>query len=105
MKLDQTAVTANPQRLPSADLIGDRSYPPRSAFSLLFEGVGVGATFGAGSMGMVGAVMALGTAVVVPGAGIVSGPIFFGLTGAGFGGIVGGLIGGLIGVSRALVRR
>jgi hypothetical protein len=104
MTLDQTAVTANPQRPPSPDLTGDRGYPPRSASSLLFEGVGVGATIGAATVGMMGAVMALGTTLVMPMVGVPSGPIFLGLTGAGFGGIVGGLLGGVIGVSRAMFR-
>ena len=80
--------------------------PPRSAFSLLFEGVGIGGTVGAATAGTAVAVMAPGTSLVVPGLGsIVLGPLFFGLTGAGFGAITGGVIGGLIGVSMGTLRR
>ena len=60
MKLDQTAVTANPQDLPSRSLSGDRESPPRSASSLLFEGTGVGASVG----GLLGALVGLSRAML-----------------------------------------
>jgi uncharacterized RDD family membrane protein YckC len=103
MKVEQTAVTANPQR-PTAPELTDRE-TARWASSLLFEGVGIGGTAGAVAVGSLTAVWALGTSLIVPGLGIVAGPIFFGLTGAGFGAIVGGMLGGLLGLSWAMLKR
>lgn len=57
-------------------------------------GTVIGGTIGA----LVGILAALGTSVVLPGAGlIIAGPLAAGLAGAGAGGITGGLIGALIG--------
>ena len=62
------------------------------------EGAGAGAGIGGGIGAAAGIILALGTAVVVPGLGIVvAGPLAAGLAGAGAGGIAGGIIGALIG--------
>ena len=62
------------------------------------EGAGVGAGIGGAIGATAGIIVALGTAVVVPGLGIVvAGPLAAGLAGAGGGGIAGGLIGALVG--------
>ncbi|MCB1025609.1 MAG: hypothetical protein KDB79_14525 [Acidobacteria bacterium] len=62
------------------------------------EGTGVGAAVGGTVGAIIGAVAAVGSTVVIPGAGIViAGPLAFALAGAGTGGIAGGLMGVLIG--------
>lgn len=62
------------------------------------EGAGVGAGIGGAIGAAAGIILALGTAVVVPGLGIVvAGPLAAGLAGAGGGGIAGGIIGALVG--------
>ncbi|MEZ5346815.1 MAG: hypothetical protein R2681_14790 [Pyrinomonadaceae bacterium] len=62
------------------------------------EGTGVGAAVGGSVGAIVGAIAAIGSTVVIPGAGIViAGPLAFALAGAGTGGIAGGLMGVLIG--------
>ncbi|WP_058532984.1 hypothetical protein [Legionella saoudiensis] len=62
------------------------------------EGLAVGGTTGAALGGIVGALAALGTSLLIPGLGlVVAGPIAAGLAGAGAGGITGGLVGSLIG--------
>ncbi len=62
------------------------------------EGTGVGAAVGGTIGAIVGALAAIGSTVVIPGAGIViAGPLAFALAGAGTGGIAGGLMGVLIG--------
>lgn len=62
------------------------------------EGLGAGSAAGATIGGIVAALAAVGTSLVVPGLGlIVAGPLAAGLAGAGAGSIAGGLIGALIG--------
>lgn len=62
------------------------------------EGAGVGGALGTTVGAIAGAIAAIGTAVAIPGLGlIVAGPVLFGLAGAGAGGLTGGLIGGLVG--------
>lgn len=62
------------------------------------QGMGVGSGTGAAIGGIVAAIAAMGTSLVVPGAGlIIAGPLVAGLAGAGAGGITGGIIGALIG--------
>ncbi len=62
------------------------------------EGAGVGSAIGGTAGAIVGAIAAIGTAVALPGLGLViAGPIVAGLTGAGAGGLTGGIIGALIG--------
>jgi hypothetical protein len=62
------------------------------------DGLAVGGTAGGILGGVAAAVAAIGTALAIPGLGlIVSGPLLAGLAGAGAGGIAGGLIGTLIG--------
>ena len=62
------------------------------------EGAGVGSAIGGTAGAIVGAIAALGTAVALPGLGLViAGPIAAGLAGAGAGGLTGGLIGALVG--------
>ena len=63
------------------------------------EGLGTGAAIGGTLGGIAAAVAAIGTALVLPGLGIiVAGPLAAGLAGAGAGGIAGGLIGALVGM-------
>jgi hypothetical protein len=62
------------------------------------QGLGVGGATGAAIGGIVAAIAAIGTSLVIPGLGlVVAGPLAAGLAGAGAGGITGGLIGALIG--------
>lgn len=62
------------------------------------EGLGKGAAIGGGIGAALAAVFAVGTAVVIPGLGlVVAGPIAAALAGAGAGGATGGIIGALIG--------
>jgi hypothetical protein len=69
-------------------VIGDKS----------MDGLALGGAMGATVAGIAGAIAALGTAVVIPGLGIViAGPLAVGLASAGAGGIAGGLVGALVG--------
>jgi hypothetical protein len=62
------------------------------------DGLAVGGATGAALGGIVAALAAVGTSLVIPGMGLViAGPIAAGLAGAGAGGITGGLVGSLIG--------
>lgn len=62
------------------------------------EGVGIGGATGAALGGIIGAIAAIGTSLVIPGLGLViAGPLVAGLAGAGAGSIAGGLLGALIG--------
>lgn len=62
------------------------------------EKAGVGSAIGGTTGAVIGAIAAIGTAVAIPGLGlVVAGPILAGLAGAGAGGIAGGLIGALVG--------
>ena len=62
------------------------------------EGAGTGAGIGGTIGAIAGVIAALGTSVVIPGAGLVlAGPLVAGLAGAGAGSITGGLIGALVG--------
>ena len=62
------------------------------------EGASTGAAIGGATLGILGALAAIGTSVVLPGLGLVlAGPLVTGLAGAGAGGIAGGLIGALVG--------
>ncbi|QHT72251.1 hypothetical protein GXP67_33045 [Rhodocytophaga rosea] len=62
------------------------------------EGAGVGSAIGGTLGAIVGAIAAAGTAVALPGLGlIIAGPIAAGLAGAGAGGLTGGVLGALVG--------
>ncbi|MBA2657901.1 MAG: hypothetical protein H0U70_13105 [Tatlockia sp.] len=62
------------------------------------EGLGIGSVTGAAIGGLVAAIAAIGTSLVLPGLGIIiAGPLAAGLAGAGAGGLTGGLVGALIG--------
>lgn len=62
------------------------------------EGAGVGGAVGGVIGAIIGALAAVGTAIALPGLGLViAGPIVAALAGAGAGGATGGLIGGLVG--------
>jgi hypothetical protein len=66
--------------------------------SKAMEGAGTGSAIGGTAGAIVGALAALGTAVAIPGLGlVVAGPIAAGLAGAGAGGITGGIVGALVG--------
>jgi hypothetical protein len=63
------------------------------------EGVATGGSIGTAVGATIGALLALGTSVAIPGLGfIVAGPILAGLAGGGAGAITGGLVGGLVGL-------
>ena len=69
-------------------VIGDKS----------MDGLALGGAAGGAIGGIAAAIAAIGTALVIPGLGIiVAGPLAVGLAGAGVGSIAGGLIGSLIG--------
>jgi hypothetical protein len=62
------------------------------------QGLGVGGATGAAVGGIVAAIAAIGTSLVIPGLGlIIAGPLAAGLAGVGAGSIAGGLVGALIG--------
>lgn len=62
------------------------------------EGAGTGSAIGGTAGAILGALAAIGTAVAIPGLGlVVAGPIAAGLAGAGAGGLTGGIVGALIG--------
>lgn len=61
--------------------------------SKLEEGVGTGSIFGA----FIGAAAGVGAALLIPGFGLVVGPIAAGLMGMAGGGVTGAIVGGLIG--------
>jgi hypothetical protein len=62
------------------------------------EKAGLGSAIGGTAGAVAGALAALGTAVIIPGLGIiVAGPLLASLTGAGAGGLAGGIIGALTG--------
>ncbi|MPR32560.1 hypothetical protein GBK04_04150 [Cytophagaceae bacterium SJW1-29] len=62
------------------------------------EGAGVGSAIGGTAGAIIGAIAAIGTAIALPGLGLViAGPIAAGLAGAGAGGLTGGIIGALVG--------
>ena len=62
------------------------------------EGAGTGSAIGGTAGAVIGAIAAIGTAVALPGLGLViAGPILAGLAGAGAGGLTGGIVGALVG--------
>ena len=62
------------------------------------EGAGVGSAIGGTAGAIIGAIAAIGTAIALPGLGLViAGPIAAGLAGAGAGGLTGGIVGALVG--------
>lgn len=66
--------------------------------SKALEGTGAGAAIGGTVGGVLAALAAIGTSLVLPGLGlIIAGPLAAGLAGAGAGGLTGGLIGALVG--------
>lgn len=66
--------------------------------SKAMEGAGVGSAIGGTLGATIAAIAAIGTAVALPGLGlIIAGPLAAALAGAGAGGLTGGLIGALVG--------
>ncbi len=62
------------------------------------EGAGTGSAIGGTAGAIIGAIAAIGTAVAIPGLGlVVAGPLAAALAGAGAGGLTGGIVGALIG--------
>lgn len=62
------------------------------------QGLAIGGAVGGTALGLIGAIVALSSTIVVPGLGLViAGPLAAGLVGAGAGSITGGLVGALIG--------
>ncbi|KQT43823.1 MULTISPECIES: hypothetical protein [unclassified Methylophilus] len=62
------------------------------------EGAAIGGALGATAGAIAAAIAAVGTAIVVPGLGLViAGPLAAGIAGAGAGGVTAGLVGALIG--------
>lgn len=62
------------------------------------EGAGTGSAIGGTAGAVIGAIAAIGTAVAIPGLGlVVAGPLAAALAGAGAGGLTGGIVGALIG--------
>jgi len=62
------------------------------------EGVAAGGTIGTAVGATAAAIAAIGTSLVVPGFGIIAGPIAAALAGGGAGAVAGGALGGLIGL-------
>lgn len=68
------------------------------AGSLATEGMGVGGAIGTAVGATLGAVAAIGTAIAIPGLGLViAGPIVAALAGGGAGAVTGGAVGALVG--------
>jgi hypothetical protein len=66
--------------------------------NLALEGAGAGGAIGTIAGGLIGAIAAIGTNLIIPGLGlVVAGPLAAGLAGAGAGALTGGLIGAMIG--------
>lgn len=62
------------------------------------EGAGIGGGIGTITGGLIGAIAAIGTTLVIPGLNLlIAGPLAAGLAGAGAGALTGGLIGALVG--------
>lgn len=60
------------------------------------ENAGIGSAIGGTAGAIAGALIAIGTTVIIPGLGIaVAGPLLAALTGAGAGGLTGGIVGAL----------
>jgi hypothetical protein len=75
-----------------------RHFENTEAGSKAAEGLGIGGAVGGGVGAALAAIFAAGTAVAIPGLGmVVSGPIAAALAGAGAGAATGGLIGALVG--------
>jgi hypothetical protein len=77
----------------------ERYFPEDVHFrSKVTEGASAGAAIGGTAVGLLGALVAIGTTIALPGIGVLlAGPLVAGLAGAGAGGIAGGLIGALVG--------
>ncbi|MBA3536519.1 MAG: hypothetical protein H0T84_07915 [Tatlockia sp.] len=66
--------------------------------SKVSEGLAIGGATGGAIMGIVAAIAAIGTSLVIPGLNlIIAGPLAAGLAGAGVGSIAGGMVGALVG--------
>ncbi len=75
----------------------ERKHLDNSVAEEAIKGAGVGGALGVTTGAMAGAVMAIGTVIILSGVGLaISGPLAVGLAGAGAGGIAGGLVGALI---------
>jgi hypothetical protein len=86
---DETRNRYFPKNDTKSTVIGDKS----------MDGLALGGAFGGAVGGIAAAIAAIGTAVVIPGLGIiVAGPLAAGLAGAGAGAIAGGLVGSLVGL-------
>jgi hypothetical protein len=91
---DVNVVMSNDTR---ADFV-DSDLDTRDRESLELEGAGAGGAIGTVAGGLLGAIAAIGTNLVIPGLGLViAGPLAAGLAGAGAGAITGGLIGAIAG--------
>ncbi len=67
------------------------------ASSDIAQGMGVGGAIGTATGALLGAIMAIGTTLTLPGLGwVISGPLAAAVVGAGAGGITGNVLGGLI---------
>jgi cytosine/adenosine deaminase-related metal-dependent hydrolase len=69
-----------------------------AASNMASEGVAAGGAVGTAVGASIGAILAIGTAVAIPGIGWVAGPILAALAGGGAGAVTGGALGGLIGL-------
>ncbi len=71
---------------------------PEDVGSLATEGMGVGGAIGTAVGAATAAIAAIGTNIVLPGIGMVAGPLVAAFAGGGAGAVTGGLIGGLVGL-------
>jgi hypothetical protein len=70
----------------------------QDAGNMAVAGVATGGAVGTAVGATIGAIAALGTNIVLPGIGIVAGPIAAALAGGGVGAVAGGVVGGLVGL-------
>jgi len=75
-----------------------KEVPTTDSTNIVLKDAAIGGVVGASIVGIIAAVVAVGTTIMIPGMGfIIAGPIAAALTGAGAGGITGSVVGALVG--------
>lgn len=75
-----------------------KEVPTTDSTNIVLKDAAIGGAVGAGIVGAIAAVIAVGTTIMIPGMGfVIAGPLAAALTGAGAGGITGSIVGALVG--------
>lgn len=75
-----------------------KEVPTTDSTNIVLKDAAIGGAVGAGIVGAIAAVVAVGTTIMIPGMGfVIAGPLAAALTGAGAGGITGSIVGALVG--------